>query len=103
MKASGTPVQIASTDKQFSVDDITRSEIRECGMTHLLRSIAERNGLLDTLRSSFPGIWAELFMLAGFLVIRGDPFVYCEEWIKNAEKTMRIYRAKDTVEKGSCG
>ena len=23
-------------------------------------------------------------MLTGFLVITGEPFVYCEEWIKNA-------------------
>jgi transposase len=85
MRAAGTPLTISSTQKQFSIDDIERSEIKECGMTHLLRCIAERDGLLETLQSCFPDIWAELFMLACFLIVTGDPFVYCEEWIKSAE------------------
>jgi transposase len=85
MKAAGTPVQIAPTEKQFSADDVREAQTKELGMAYLLRSVAERNGLLPSLRNSLPGIWSEVFMLASFLLVTGDPFVYCADWVERAD------------------
>ncbi|MDR2522304.1 MAG: transposase [Synergistaceae bacterium] len=85
MRSSGTPAAIAATEKQFTVEDIKHSEVTECGMTHLLKELAVRNGLIHAMKTTFPFVWQELFMLACFLVVTGDPFVYCEEWVKGAD------------------
>jgi transposase len=85
MRNSGTPVEIASTEKQFTLEDIRCSEVVECGMTHLLKELAAKNGLTQTMKTAFPVIWQELFILACFLVVSGEPFVYCEEWVKGTE------------------
>jgi hypothetical protein len=29
--------------------------------------------------------WQEIFMLACYLISSGDPFLYCEQWIKDTE------------------
>jgi hypothetical protein len=85
MRNAGTPVEIAATEKQFTTEDIRYSDVLECGMTHLLKELAARNGLAEVMKRTFPFVWQELFMLACFLAITGDPFVYCEEWIRGCE------------------
>jgi transposase len=52
---------------------------------HLLLTLAERNGLMQVLRETFADQWRELFMLATFLVTSGEPFMYCEEWVRSVE------------------
>lgn len=84
-RRDGTPVEITATEKQFTIEDIRCSDVVECGMMHLLKELAAKNGLTEVMKSAFPHVWQELFMLACFLTVTGDPFVYCEEWIKGAE------------------
>jgi len=85
MRREGTPVEIASTEKVFSVDDVKQSKLREYGLSYLLQSISERSGLLGSLSEALPAFWKEVFMLACHLVATGDPFMHCEEWIKETE------------------
>jgi transposase len=82
MRLAGTPIEISSSQKQFSVDDIKNSSTRDYGLFYLLKSIAERNGLMSSLQSASPEHWKELFMLAEHLVPNGDPFMYCQEWLE---------------------
>jgi len=37
------------------------------------------------LVESVPDYWRELFVLTCYLVASGDPFLYCESWVKNTE------------------
>jgi transposase len=85
MREAGTPVDLPPAQKAFSVDDIHGSRILECGMFYLLRTLAKKSGLLESLVSALPNFWQEIFMLACYLVSSGDPFGYCEEWIENTE------------------
>ena len=85
MKAEGKSVTQNEDVKLFSIEDVRQSSVRACGMFHLFRRIAEKNGLSDALARAFPGIWREVFTLASFLVATGDPFMYCEEWINGTE------------------
>jgi transposase len=82
MRLAGTPIEISSSQKQFSVDDIKNSSTRDYGLFYLLKSIAERNGLMSSLQSASPEHWKELFTLAEHLVSNGDPFMYCQEWLE---------------------
>lgn len=81
----GSTIAPDDNTKQFSIEDVRQSSVRECGMFHLLRCIAEKNGLTDALNESFPGMWREIFMLASFLVTTGEPFMHCAEWLENTE------------------
>jgi hypothetical protein len=85
MRDAGMPVEITATEKQFTIEDVRCSEVVECGMMHLLKELATRNGLTEVMKTAFPSVWQELFMLACFLAVTGDPFVYCEEWLRGAE------------------
>jgi transposase len=85
MREAGTPIEPEEDEKLFSIADIKKSSIRECGMFHLLRHVAERDGLSQALSEAFPEIWKEIFILACFLVVTGDPFLYCEEWVRSTE------------------
>ncbi len=67
--------------KTFTVDEIRQSSILEFGAQSLFKNIAQNIGLLDAIQTSFPNSHQEIFMLACFLVISGDPFLYCEEWL----------------------
>lgn len=105
MKQEGKPITPDDDAKLFSINDIRKSSVRECGMFHLLRCVAEKNGLNEALSKSFPRIWREIFMLVSFLVTTGDPFMYCEEWIENTEgfqvgdmSSQRISELLDAVE-----
>jgi hypothetical protein len=85
MRRAGTPIEPSTTQKMFSTDDIKTSRILECGSYHLLRTQATKIGLLKSLAFALPHCWQEVFMLACYLVLSGDPFVYCEEWITSTE------------------
>ena len=85
MKTAGTPVPITPTEKMFSIDDIKKSSVKDFGALYLLRKIAEKNGLIEVIERSLGDIWQEVFMLVSFLVVTGDPFTYCEDWIKTTE------------------
>ncbi|MDR3331657.1 MAG: IS1634 family transposase [Synergistaceae bacterium] len=105
LRQEGTIIEQADDEKMFSIEDIRNSAIRECGMTHLLLELSEKNGLAQALREAFPDIWREIFMLACFLVVTGDPFLYCEEWLKSTEclpvgnmSTQRISELLDAIE-----
>jgi transposase len=82
MRRAGTPIEISSSQKQFSVDDIKTSLTLDYGLFYLLKSIAERNGLMCSLESASPEHWKEIFTLAEHLVSNGDPFMYCQEWLE---------------------
>jgi transposase len=82
MRLAGAPIEISSSQKQFSVDDIKHSSTRDYGLFYLLKSIAERNGLMRSLESASPEHWKEIFTLAEHLVSSGDPFMYCQEWLE---------------------
>ena len=85
MRQAGTPIEIPSTEKVFSVEDIRKSSILECGAFHLLRSISEEFGLTEALAEALPRYWTEVFMLAAHLIVNGEPFMHCADWIENTE------------------
>jgi hypothetical protein len=85
MRAAGTPVDISVTEKMFSVEDIQKSSILECGLFYLLERVSEQNGLLASLSEAMPGFWKEIFMLALHLVANGEAFMHCEDWVTGTE------------------
>ena len=85
MREAGTPVEIQSTEKMFSMKDIKQSTVRDYGLFYLLRHLSDVIGLTESLAVSLPRYWQEIFMLACYLTSSGDPFLYCEEWIKDTE------------------
>jgi hypothetical protein len=85
MRKVGTPVEIPSTEKRFSADDVRKSTILECGVFHLLRETSLRSGLLDALEEAFPRFWKEVFMLSAYLAANGEPFMHCADWIEGTE------------------
>jgi hypothetical protein len=85
MKAGGTPVEISGTQKVFSAEDIKKSTVLECGAFHLLRCISEKNGLIGSLEEALPRHWKEIFMLASHLVMNGEPFMHCADWLEGTE------------------
>ena len=85
MRQAGTPVAIPCTEKIFSLEDIRKSSVLECGAFHLLRNMSESSGLSKAIAEGLPQYWMEVFMLAVHLVINGEPFMHCAEWIENTE------------------
>jgi len=85
MRESGTPVEIPATEKVFSRMEITQSTVRDYGLFCLLHQLSGAIGLTESLAVSVPSYWQEIFMLACYLIASGDPFLYCEEWIKDTE------------------
>lgn len=85
MREAGTPVEIPSTEKVFSMMEIKQSTVRDYGLFYLLHQLSGAIGLTESLAVSVPSYWQEIFMLACYLIASGDPFLYCEEWIKDTE------------------
>ena len=85
MREAGTPIEVSTTEKIFSLTDVKQSTIRDYGLFHLLCNISDRIGLTESLTGSIPSYWQEIFMLASFLISSGDPFLYCEQWLKDTE------------------
>lgn len=85
MAREGRPVDPSFVQNVFSTQEIAGSSIRERGVFYLLHEIASGCGLLKALEESNPRHWQELFVLACYLVASGDPFLYCEHWVKATE------------------
>jgi hypothetical protein len=85
MRAAGTPVKVAPSQKVFSSDDICASVVLEAGLTHLLAECGERIGLLPALREAVPDIWPELFALACFLVANNEALMHASEWAQRTD------------------
>ena len=85
MKRKGIAIEINSTEKIFSLEDIKKSSIRNYGLFYMLNELSNKIGLTQSLAMSLPNHWREIFMLACYLISEGDPFVYCSDWIKNTE------------------
>lgn len=86
MVKKGTPIELPQpSEKSFTTADIQQSTILEIGAFHLYRQLAERSGLLETIKGAFPHCWEEVFTLAAYLVTSGDPYAYCEDWIATTE------------------
>lgn len=85
LRQTGQHVEISSTEKIFSVEDIQKSSVCSYGQFYLYRSIAETIRLKDTLEQSMPGNWQEVFMLACYMVSTSDPLMYCADWISSTE------------------
>jgi len=74
-----------SNEKLYSENDIKGSEIREYGAFHLLETVSKEIGLTDALKSSLPETWAQVMMLAFYMISSGEPAMYCEDWILKTE------------------
>ncbi|MCL2029532.1 MAG: transposase [Deltaproteobacteria bacterium] len=85
MKSAGTPVKISATEKIFSLMDVKKSSVLEYGAFHLLKSISEKTGLTDALKEALPRNWKEVFTLAAHLVVNGEPFMHCADWLEETE------------------
>jgi hypothetical protein len=85
MKTAGTPVTQSSSVKQFSIDDLRGSRIKEYGLFYMLKGIGARSGLLDSLSGAMPDLWQEVFTLACHLVSTGNPFMHCSDWVNDTE------------------
>jgi len=85
MRKAGTLVEIPPTEKMFSMMEIKQSTVRDYGLFYLLRQLSDMIGLTASLAVSVPRYWQEIFMLACYLIASGDPFLYCEEWVKDTE------------------
>ena len=85
MKSVGNPVETPNTKKVFSLEDVKKSSVLEYGAFHLLEVISEKTGLADALKEALPHCWREVFALAAHLVVNGEPFMYCADWIEETE------------------
>ena len=85
LRLAGQPVEITTTEKIFSVDDIRQSSVRSFGSFHLYRFLGETLGLSPALRQAVPDAWQELFMLACYMISTSDPLMYCEDWLFGTE------------------
>ena len=85
MRAEGTPLKLSTSEKVFSIEDVRKSSVLECGAYHLLKGIAETNGLADALKEALPKHWKEVYTLAAHFVSNGTPFMHCADWLENTE------------------
>ncbi len=85
MKEAGTPVELPSTEKVFSLDDVKNSSVREYGLFYLLHHLSNSIGLSAALSTAIPRHWKEVFTLASYLISSGEPFLYCKAWVENTE------------------
>jgi transposase len=85
LRLAGQAIELPSTEKVFSIEDIKKSSVRSYGQFDLFRSIAERLGLIDTIKNAIPDHWQELFMLACYMISTSDPLMYCADWLEGNE------------------
>lgn len=85
LRLSGQQLDILSTEKVFSIDDIHKSSVRSHGQFYLYRSLSEKSGLTDALKQAIPDYWKEIFMLACYMISTSDPLMYCADWISGTE------------------
>jgi transposase len=100
-RLAGQPVEIPTTEKMFSVDDIRQSSVRSFGSFCLYRSLGETLGLSSALRQAVPDTWQELFMLACYMISTSDPLMYCDDWLSGTESypvgSMSSQRISDLI------
>ena len=85
MKLAGSPVKTSNTEKIFSSEDIKKSSVLEYGAFHLLKSMSEKIGLTEALKEAMPQYWKEVFTLATHLIVNGEPFMHCADWLEETE------------------
>lgn len=85
LRLSGQQIDIPSTEKIFSIDDVRKSTVRSFGEFYLYRSIAEATGLKHALENAMPNNWQEIFTLACYMISTSDPLMYCSDWISSTE------------------
>lgn len=85
LRRAGRPIEVPSTEKIFSIDDIQKSAVRSYGQFYLYRALAEQSGLAAALEQAMPGCWQEFFMLACYMVSTSDPLMYCAEWLTGTQ------------------
>ena len=82
----GTIRQLTLDDtKIFSVNDIKASSNKELGAHYFLDSITERVGLKDAILRAIPNLWERILHLAYFMVVSGEPAMYCEDWLTKTD------------------
>jgi hypothetical protein len=84
MNNTGKPI-INTNIKNYSINDIKHSQVKEFGATYLLKCIAEKIGLLNILQETFPDNWKQIFSIACFLISNDEPVMYCEDWIERVD------------------
>ena len=77
-------------DIQTSVEEIL-DVTKNYGSFYVFRTLAETIGLLPLLKSIFPELYKEIFVLSCFLVETQDPLMYCEEWMSTTETFADIH------------
>ena len=77
-------------DIQTSVEEIL-NVTKNYGSFYVFRTLAETIGLLPLLKSIFPEIYKEIFVLSCFLIETQDPLMYCEEWMSTTETFTDIH------------
>lgn len=85
LQRDGVQTDAMESKTLFSEEDIRKSSVRSYGAFYLYKKIAERNGMISTLKEALPAQWAEYFTLACYMVSVGDPLMYCEDWLKDTE------------------
>lgn len=85
LRLAGKQIEISSTEKIFSIEDVQKSSVRSYGQFYLYQSIAETTGLKSALEQALPNNWQEIFMLACFMISTSDPLMYCADWILSTE------------------
>jgi len=85
MTAAGLQVEGIQSQPLFSIDDVKNSSVLEFGLVHLLKKLALDSGLLSALESAMPKFASQVYSLASHLVASGDPFIYCEEWLRSVD------------------
>jgi transposase len=85
MQKAGTPVAAVTAADTFSGEEIRNSIIKEVGAFYLYKGIAEKTGLLEILKDTFPENWRDIFDLACYMVSTGEPLMYCEQWLSKTE------------------
>ncbi len=84
MAKKGTPLDIPAV-RQFTLEQIRKSTLKEYGAFYLYESIANESGLMAVLKKVFPDKWQQIFTLASYLVSSGEPAMYLEDWLENTE------------------
>ena len=85
MRAAGTPLAVAPSQKLYSADDVRASAVLEAGLTHLLTQSAIRIGLLPALQDALLGIWPEVFALACYLVANNEAMMHASDWVERTD------------------
>ena len=90
-KGIHTTDEMACETKLYSVNDVKKSMVKEYGVFYLLDEIARQIGLMDVLIQVMPTMWKEILNLAFYIVVSGEPAMYCEDWLYKTE----CYQGKD--------